>query len=255
MTLHLYFRKRLKSIFIPLFLCCINSVAAKEFIIGVEDLSYYPLYDFSASSTSNPSFTRDLLTTFFDRKNYQYHFIALPIKRFDKWFVEQEIDFKFPDNFRWKKDEDDKLKIIFSEPVLQLMAGSYVLKSKPLASRNEIKKLGTILGFTPTLWFDKLEKNELTLTEEYSPFGVVKHLIYGNVDATNIDLNVINYNLKLLDKKNEVVLNTLIKHEVFTYHLSSINYPEIIKEFNIFLKENPSLVQQLKDKHGIKENF
>lgn len=247
----------IKQICFALFLsfACINHTYAKEFIVGVEAVSYYPLYDFTATDTSRPSFSKDLLTLFFEQHNYSYRFVALPIKRFDKWYVEKGIDFKFPDNIRWRDDKQNKLNITFSQSVVKLMAGSYVLKSNETYERDDIKKLATILGFVPTLWFDKIESGELKLIEDNTPFGIVKHILHGNVEATNIDANVIRYNLKLLGKPNAIVLNTNIKHEVFSYHLSSIMHPEIIKQFDDFLQNNPSLLLQLKQKHDIIEEF
>ena len=234
-----------------------TSISAKKFIIGVEDLNYYPLFNFSSSSTSfpNSSFTKDLLTTFFTKYNYQFQFLALPNKRFDKWYAEENIDFKFPDNFRWRDDKAHKLNLIFSRPVLSLMAGAYVLKSKNLASNESIKSLVTILGFYPTFWVDKIKNKQLQLLEETSPLSIVKHILYGNADATNIDINVIRYNLKFLHKKDVIVLNTNAKHEVYTYHLSSIRYPEVIGEFNLFLQENKQYIQQLKVKYNTQESF
>ncbi len=44
----------LTVLFINLF-ANINLAYAKEFIIGVEEVSYYPLYDFSATNTNKPS--------------------------------------------------------------------------------------------------------------------------------------------------------------------------------------------------------
>ena len=52
-----------------------------------------------------------------------------------------------------------------------------------------------------------------------------------------------------------MVLNKNIKHEVYSYHFSSIEYPEIIEEFNVYLKNNDALVKELKVKYNIKENF
>lgn len=247
----------IKRICLALFLPWINitNSIAQEFIIGVEDVSYYPLYDFSANDATKPSFTKDLLTTFFEQHNYSYRFIALPVKRFNQWYVENGIDFKFPDNVRWRDDKKNKLNITFSFPVVKLMAGSYVLAKNAKYQRNEIKKLGTILGFAPTLWFDKIKNKELELIEENTPFSIVKHIIYGNVDATNIDTNVIQHNLKLLEKPNAIVLNKNIKHEVYSYHFSSIKHPQIIKQFNEFLQSNSSLLRKLKKKHGIIEPF
>jgi len=233
----------------------INITFAQEFIVGVEEVSYYPLYDFSATDTTRPSFSKDLLTIFFEQHNYSYRFMALPIKRFNLWYVEKGIDFKFPDNVRWRDDKQNKLNITFSQSVVKLMAGSYVLKSNANFKRDDIKKLGTIFGFVPTLWFDRLESKKLELIEENSPLGIVKHILHGNVDATNIDSNVIRHNLKLVENPQSIVLNKNIKHEIYGYHLSSIKHPKIIKQFDDFLQNNPKLLQQLKQKYDISEEF
>jgi len=252
---HKKITNNIKKICLTLFLSFanINLSYAQEFIIGVEEVSYYPLFDFSATDTSKPSFSRDILKEFFEQHNYSYRFIALPIKRFNKWYEDKGIDFKFPDNARWRDDTYNKLNITFSRPVIKLMAGSYVLKSNAKYRREDIKKLGTIFGFSPTLWFDKLKSKELELIEENTPFGIIKHILHGNVDATNIDANVIRHNLKLVEKPKAIVLNTNIYHEVFSYHLSSIEHPEIIKQFDTFIQNNPELIQQIKKKHDITE--
>ncbi|SEL67930.1 hypothetical protein SAMN05216262_11742 [Colwellia chukchiensis] len=103
---------------------------AKEYIIGVENIDYFPLYNFSPQALEQKSFTQELLTTFFSQQGYSFKFIALPLKRFDKWYLEDAIDFKFPDNRRWRSAQTSKLDINYSQPVLHLMAGSYVLKKK-----------------------------------------------------------------------------------------------------------------------------
>lgn len=233
----------------------INYTYAKEYIIGVEEVSYYPLYDFSATNVNKPSYSKDLLTAFFEQHNYSYRFAALPIKRFNKWYVEKGIDFKFPDNVRWRDDKENKLNITFSQSAVKLMAGSYVLESNAKYKRHDVKRLATIFGFSPTLWFDKVATKDIELIEENSPLSIVKHVLYGNVDATNIDSNVIRHNLKLLKQPQSIILNTNIKHEVFSYHLSSIKHPEIIKQFDAFLQNNSKLLLQLKKKYNIIEDF
>lgn len=245
----------IKKICLTLFLSFtnINLSYTQEFIIGVEEVSYYPLFDFSATDTSKPSFSRDILKEFFEQHNYSYRFMALPIKRFNKWYEDKGIDFKFPDNVRWQNYKNNKTNIIFSRSVIKLMAGSYVLESNATYKRNDIKKLGTIFGFVPTLWLDKVEGKELELIEENTPFSIIKHILHGNIDATNIDANVIRHNLKLVEKPKAIVLNTNIYHEVFSYHLSSIEHPEIIKQFDTFIQNNPELIQQIKKKHDIIE--
>ncbi|WDE06607.1 hypothetical protein SG34_006765 [Thalassomonas viridans] len=232
---------------------CFFRGEAKTFIIGVEDVSYYPIYDFSSTRGHQPSFTKELLSTFFDTHKYSYRFIALPIKRFNQWYIDEGIDFKFPDNVRWQQETDKGLDITFSDPVLTLMSGVYMLKSRLPMQRDEVKSLGTILGFQPTLWLDKVNAKEVTLQEESSPLSIVKHLLHGNIDATNIDGNVIRHNLASLKRSGELVLNKAIHHETYAYHFSTIKYPGVIAQFNVFLKTHAALVRALKQKYQITE--
>lgn len=245
----------LKIVCLTLLIANFKVSYAKEFIIGVEEVSYYPLFDFSATNTDKPSYSKDLLSAFFDQHSYSYRFIALPIKRFNKWYVENGIDFKFPDNVRWRDDKQNKLQITFSQSVVKLMAGTFVLKDNAQYNKEDIKKMVTIFGFAATLWLDEIKNKKLKLIEESNPYSIVKHILYSNVDATNIDSNVIRHNLRLLKKPKAIVLNTNIHHEVYSYHLSSIRHPEIIKQFDEFVQNNPQLLQQLKKKYNIIEDF
>ncbi|MGB2739352.1 MAG: hypothetical protein WBC60_02210 [Cognaticolwellia sp.] len=231
-------------------------VQAKEYIIGVEDVSYYPIYNFSLKSLNQASFTKELLSTFFHLKNYQFKFVALPVKRFDKWYVEEAIDFKFPDSIRWRGEESKKLNITYSKPVLHLTAGSFVLKKDQNKTAENIKRLGIIFGFYPTLWNDRVRVNTLDIVEASSPYSLVKHLLHGNVDAIYIDKNVIAYNLKRLHQDDDtIVLNQNIKHERYAFHFSSVSHPEIIQEFDEFLLSHQSLVAKMKKKYGIIETL
>ena len=225
----------------------------KELLVGVEDIDYYPLFDFSSNDTNRPSFARDLLSSFFEHHNIAYKFVPLPVKRFDKWYIEQNIDFKFPDNFRWREDHSNKLNITFSEPIIKLTAGTFVLEKNSQLTRNKIKRLGTILGFYPTLWLPEVKSGKVTLMEEPSPLAVVRHLVYGNSDAINLDPNVIRHNLNKLKLSDKVVLAGNIYHQEYYYHFSSIKYPEVILLFNQYLQDNKALVDSLKQKYNIVE--
>jgi|TARA_B110000438_G_C15806668_1_gene647718 hypothetical protein len=232
-----------------------SKLLVKEYIIGVEDVSYYPFYDFSAEKLDQKSFTKELLSAFFDHRGYKFQFVSLPVKRFDKWYVEENIDFKFPDNERWRTVEGQKLNVTYSQPVLYLIAGSFVLKKNKNLPRHAIKRLGTMFGFYPTLWIDRVQNNSIELVESHSTFSLVKHLLYGNVDAINIEKNVIDYTLKLMGKEEDtIVLNKHIKHERYAFHFSSILHPEIIQEFNQFLNTNSQQIAEMKHKYGIVES-
>jgi polar amino acid transport system substrate-binding protein len=244
-------RQALIFIFIAVFMNFKVDGAEKKFIIGVEGVSYYPLFDFTASDVTRPSFAKELLSVFFDFYDYQYDFLVLPIKRFDKWYMAQAIDFKFPDNARWRSQAKDKLDVIYSEPILQLTSGSYMLKSKQGFKRDKVKILATIFGFYPTLWVEEIAQGKLKLWEQSSPMSVVKHVLHGHADATNINSNVIRHNLAKLNQSQALVLNKSIKYEKYAYHLSSIKHPEVIGQFNAFVARNAGLIKDLKSKYKI----
>jgi len=244
------------SIYLVIVSTCATSsqLQAKEYLIGVEDVSYYPFYDFSAGKLDQQSFTKELLSTFFRHQGYQFQFVPLPVKRFNKWFVEENIDFKFPDNERWRTPESKKLNVTYSQPVLSLIAGTFVLKKNKNRPRKTIKSLGTMFGFYPTLWLDRVQNNSLKLVESNSTFSLVKHLLYGNIDAINIEKNVIDYTLKQMQQDADaIVLNEHIKHERYSFHLSSTLHPEIILEFDEFLSEHSQEVAEIKAKYSIIE--
>jgi len=249
--------KRMFCVIICVFFCLPISYEsfAKRFVIGVEAIEYYPLYDFSLAGNSKNSFVKELLSRFFDEKKYEYRFQPLPLKRFNMWYIEENIDFKFPDNTLWRNNETNKLAITYSDDVIRLEAGTYVLLENLCLKRNEVKILGTILGFYPTLWSDLIGTGQVKLFESNSPFSLVKHLLHGNVDALNLDGNVIRYQLKALNKQGRAVLNTELPHVSHAYHLSSIQYPEIIQQFNTFLTKNKVWIKALKDKYDIDEDF
>ena len=101
-------------------------IQAQEFIIGVEDVSYYPLYEFKSN---RDTYSKELLNSFAASKGYKFTYILLPIKRFERWLLQKKIDFKYPDNSRWYSNPSLKEQFTFSESTIKLVAGTTVLKS------------------------------------------------------------------------------------------------------------------------------
>lgn len=71
---------------------------AQKYIIGVEDVAYYLLFE---NQSDRNTFAKELLNTFTASKGYKFAYLPPPIKRFDAWLLEEKVDFKYPDNARW----------------------------------------------------------------------------------------------------------------------------------------------------------
>lgn len=228
--------------------CCLAfcSVEAKTFTVGVQAVSYSPLYDFP-----NKSHSQELLDAFAKSKGYKFTYLPLPIKRTNYWYEENAIDFKYPDSTRWSSGRSVYAKLKFSDPVVKLIAGVIVRPENVGKKRTQIKTLATVLGFHATMWLDLIASGNTKLVETPSPINIVKQVLYGYVDATNIEPSVVNYNLALMGREGELIVDKTLPYEVYTYQLSTIKYENILLEFNQFLKKNQKLLEKLRKKYYI----
>jgi len=232
-------------------LICLQNLQAQEFIIGVEDVSYYPLFEFKSNRNTH---SKELLDTFAAAKGYKFTYLPLPIKRFDKWLVEDKIDFKYPDNLRWYADDLITKNLTFSKSSVWLIAGTSVLKSSLKKNKSELKSVGTLLGFYPTTWIDEINSGQVRLYEDVSTKLLVQQLITGHIDSIDIEPSVINYYLKELDKPSDtIVIDKRYEYDIYGFHFSTIKHPNIIKEFNEFLSNNKALLELLNEKYKIKD--
>ncbi len=227
----------------------LQNTQAQEFIIGVEDIAYYPLFDFNSNRKTH---TTELLDKFAASKGYKFIYLPLPIKRFDKWLFEERIDFKYPDNSRWYPDPSLREKFTFSRSTIKLIAGTTVLKSFLKKNKSEFKSLGTLLGFYPTNWIEQIKNGQVELLEDSSTKILVQQLINGYVDGINIEPSVIQHYLRELGKLSEIaILDKRYKYDVYDFHFSTIKHPEIIKEFDTFLNSNNIFLEELNAKYNI----
>jgi hypothetical protein len=137
-----------------------NVAQADNFVMGVEDINYYPYFDFTSE---NRNFTKVLFDQFAKDNGHQISYLPLPIKQFPKWLFEENIDFKFPDNTRWQETSNiHQLKIHFSDEVVAMTAGTLVLAKNKHKDETFFKNIGTITGFHPTLWVKQIEQGKVS---------------------------------------------------------------------------------------------
>ena len=218
----------------------------KTFVIGVQNAAYSPLYHFP-----DTSHTKELLDAFAESKGYTFTYLPLPLKRINYWYQEEVIDFKYPDSTKWSQGRSFFSKLTFSDPAIKLVAGTMVRKGEEGRKREDIATIGTLFGFHATMWSDQIATGKTQLIESPSVLNIVKQVLYGHIDATNIEQSVVNYYLKILNKEGALVIDKSLPHEVYTYQLSTVKYPYVIDEFNTFLKENQPFLEALRKQYNI----
>lgn len=222
---------------------------SQEFIIGVEDVAYYPLFEYKST---RDTYSKELLNKFATSRGYKFIYLPLPIKRFDSWLLEEKIDFKYPDNSRWYADKSLREKFTFSAPTIKLVAGTSVLKSSLNKPASEFLSIGTLLGFYPSTWIEQIKSGQVKLYEDISTKILIQQLLAKHIDGIDIEPSVIRYYLNELGESDEaVVIDKRFTYEVYDFHFSTIKHPKIIKEFNIFLNSNQAMLEEMNKKYQI----
>jgi len=241
-------RMRLFLFFFLILLLSPNSYT-QEFIIGVEDVPYYPLYEFKSNRNTH---SRELLDKFAASKGYTFIYLPLPIKRFERWLLEEKIDFKYPDNSRWYADVSLEEMFTFSQSAIKLVAGTTVLKSSLKKHQSEFKSIGTLLGFYPSTWTEQIKSGQVKLHEDISTKILIQQLLAKNIDGIDLEPSVINHYLEVLGESTDVaIIDKRFRYDVYDFHFSTIKYPKIIEEFNEFLSSNKVLLEEMNRKYKI----
>ena len=224
-----------------------SNCLAKDFIVGVEDVSYYPLFDFGRGGES---YAKELIDEFGRQYNYNFIYLPLPIKRFSRWLIEEQIDFKYPDNEMWNVSKSEQMPFIYSDSTIRLVAGTITPVGKKI-KEGELKVLGTLLGFYPTQWINEIRSKEVKLYESSSTLVLLQNVLRGQVDAIDIEPTVVLHHLKILGKPNALELNTNFSYVVYDYYLSTIKHKGVILQLNQFLKDNKTFLSYLRTKYDV----
>ena len=230
-------------------LLAVDQSSGKNLVIGVEDISYYPYFDYNEA---NASLSKTILDQFAADHGYTITYLALPIKQFSKWLYINDIDFKYPDNPRWHSANNNEHNAqYYSDDMFHLTAGTVVLLANKQKPKAFFKNLGMITGFDPTLWRADIASQRISLLDDTSPKVLMKHLVNGLIDGVDIDIAVAQHYLASLDLDTPLAYSDALPQEIFAHQLSTIRYPEIIIQFNQWLRQNVSFIDAAKVKFKI----
>ncbi len=232
------------------YFCC--SLQAKTYVIGIEQLDYYPHYDFKSAQPRGYFF--DLIQLYSKWSGDTFVFKALPVKRLYKDSVEL-TDFVYPDNLAWQPhlDIDQKTEKYYSAPVIYTLGATMVLPQKQQITLATFKVLANIHGFSPTRWFELRQKHKFKILDVPDAESALRMAIRGRVDAANVEYNVAQYHLQQMQSAGALVMAEHLPFTNLAFHLSSQKHPEQILRFNQFLIEEQDQIQQLKRRYALVE--
>lgn len=238
------------SIISVFFLISPLSLHAKEFVVGIENINYYPLYD--GSGQSFRGFGKQLLDDFAKDKGYTFVYKPLPVSRlFETFLNSDELDFKFPDNEVWSADAKKGKHVVYSAPTVQYVDGVSVKPDMKNMKIEDLKVLGIIRGFTAWEFIDRIQNKSMSIEEISDYDGMLKKAILGRTDGAYSNIVVLNQRLKDMGSPDALVFADGLPHTKSAYHLSSIKHPEVISEFNAWMSENQDKITRMKKELGV----
>lgn len=225
-----------------------------QFAIGVEDLQYFPLHATNKGGEFS-GYAREVLDAFAKQRGYTFRYVPLPINRLYVAFLqERSVDFKYPDNPKWKTQLRASLPMAYSTPLVVSDEGALVLPhrvGRPLA---RIKSLGTVLGFTPWPYLTAIESKAIVPAVDDTLVGLLRLALSERIDAVYANVDVANYVLaEKLNAPGALVLDPGLPHARSDFSLSSMRYPKVVTEFDAFLWREHALLRQLRSKYGLKQ--
>jgi hypothetical protein len=255
-----FFMRKIGTAALLVFSCLAGPslAAGKDYTVVVQDYEALPPYS-SYTNGDYQGFNRELLDMFAASKDYNFEYVALPVKRLFFEFVNGTGDLKYPDNPKWQEKIKANVEVVYSDPVVEYIDGVMVLPANKGRSVDEMKTLGVVAGWTPWVYLDRSKSGQIELLENSSYEGLLKQAMFGRNDGAYSNIASSQYYLKnILNAPQALVFDDTLPHVRSSRRLSSIKHPELIEEFNAFLTENVEDVQALKDKYavedGIKEN-
>ena len=221
------------------------------YIVGVEELPYLPHY--TSHDKTYSGFARELLDAFAQQQGYVFSYRILPIKRLFKTFLHQStLDLKYPDNPYWQAEMKQGITVHYSDPVVTFIDGVMVRPDHKGKGVAQLKKLGSMAGFTARPYRDHIDSGAIRILTHHSFDALLKQVLRQNTDGAYINVAVAHYRLeKTLNNPGALVFDPGLPHIKDSYRLSSIKYPQLIAEFNEFLTQKKDIVETLKQKHQV----
>lgn len=242
------------NVLAALLLCLLlssHAYAAQRFIIGTEDINFYPHYDFT--SVQGQGFANDVLRLFAEEYGYQFSFQPLPVKRLYHE-LDNLVDFIYPDNPNWAKFQGSQQQRLFSEPLVQNWGTTLVLPKNKQLELAQVRTLAVIHGFTPVAWLALKPDNKFKFYEVPNAVTAINMVLKGQLDAADVEYHVARHILARQQQSDALVVADKLPMTRVNFHLSTIRHPQVLAQFNQFLLTHQNEIAQIKAGYNLADS-
>ncbi|MBB4265489.1 substrate-binding periplasmic protein [Roseospira visakhapatnamensis] len=224
--------------------------SARAYVVGVENLDYLPAY--GIEDGAYVGYARQFLDAFAADQGLRFDYRPMPVRRLYASLAAGTIDFKFPDNPNWNTAFVADNAVVYSGPVADFLDASVVRADRIDIAPDAVKTLGTVTGFGPWPWTDRIEAGTVTLSENADFAALVRQVLAGRVDAAYASIAVVNRVLDQdLNQPGALVFAPGLPHDYGSYLMSTIAHPDVITQLDAWVETNANRITALKDEHGV----
>lgn len=220
----------------------------RSFTVGAEDIRFYPHYDFTHSQ--GKGFANDVLALFADNYGYTFTYQPLPVKRLYHE-LDNLVDFIYPDNPNWTKFQSSQLQRHFSEPVIHNLGTTMVLPKNQTIELSQFRTLAVIHGFTPTAWLALRNQHRFKMYDVPNAESAVNLVLKGQLDGADVEYHVASDVLRRQQRPDALVVAQNLPMTRVAFHLSTSRHPQVIEQFNQFLRSHQQQINELKQKYQL----
>ncbi len=223
------------------------------YVIGIEQLDYYPHFDFSRNN--DKGYAWRVLQQFAKKHELKFEYISLPPKRLQLELAKGTIDFAYPDNPRWHDQHETKRNKTYSQGLALGIYGTMVKPNALGKDINQFKRLAYPIGFTPIKWLALIDEYGINAIETYDASGSIRAVVRGRADGADIEYNVAHHLTSTSPNNYQLALDPALPFSAVHFSLSTIFYPELIKKLDDFLIEEQQYVNKLKAHYQLKQSI
>ncbi len=230
-------------------LISLSSALGKHFVIGVEELDYFPHY--TIKDGKYVGYAREVLDLFAKKHGHAFKYVPKPVRRNLKELQNDNIDFYYPENPHWYKNQDLKNAMIYSGPVTIYIDGVMVPKEKLGKGVDSLRILGIPSGFTPVAYLNLVEEQKIKISEIPRITNLLRQTKLGFADGAYLNIDVAHHRMRNLKNSDKLYFDKSLPYAKGAFQLATVNHPEIIRQFNSFLSDEKLKINSLKKKYRL----
>lgn len=228
-----------------------HAVAESTYVVGVEDARFMPHYSLDAQGEYQ-GFARELLDAFAEESGARLIYRPLPVDELLPALLTGRVDFKYPDNPGWSGSAKADHRLHYSQAAVSYVDGVMVAPRRAGLGVEQLKRLAVVDGWTPKGYEARIDAGQVLLVGSSDLPRMIRQAMLKDTDGAYYNIVVaMHYLNNVRTAPGALVFEPKLPHTRGTYHLSSVQHPELIQRFDRFLNERRGFIAALKNEHKV----